>query len=180
MWSISSAGFFLWFQLFSTVTTDTQVITPMVYLYMQTFGAGNTVTERNAGLGATIRRHRVPAHLLPVHLPVREDHRRWCEGLIPPRQTVREGFSAQLLWLPSRGAKFLSFSTKIAYKTRKHSAIITITECFLAGAQGLELQCWIFVPCFPHYFVLFTAFSQPFIPVFRTIFCTSYRRQGTL
>lgn len=54
MWSISSVGFFLWSQLFSSVTTDTQVITPMVYLYMQTFGAGNTVTERNAGLGAAI------------------------------------------------------------------------------------------------------------------------------
>ncbi len=54
MWSISTMGFFLWSQLFSNVTTDTTVITPMVYLYMQTFGAGNTVTERNAGLGATI------------------------------------------------------------------------------------------------------------------------------
>lgn len=54
MWSISSVGFFLWSQLFSSVTTDTAVITPMVYLYMQTFGAGNTVTERNAGLGAAI------------------------------------------------------------------------------------------------------------------------------
>lgn len=54
MWSISSAGFFLWSQLFSMVTTNTSVITPMVYLYMQTFGAGNTVTERNAGLGAAI------------------------------------------------------------------------------------------------------------------------------
>ncbi len=54
MWSISSVGFFLWSQLFSNVTTDTAVITPMVYLYMQTFGAGNTVTERNAGLGAAI------------------------------------------------------------------------------------------------------------------------------
>lgn len=54
MWSISSVGFFLWSQLFSSVTTDTAVITPMVYLYMQTFGSGNTVTERNAGLGATI------------------------------------------------------------------------------------------------------------------------------
>ena len=50
----SSAGFFLWSQLFSSVTTDTAVITPMVYLYMQTFGSGNTVTERNAGLGAAI------------------------------------------------------------------------------------------------------------------------------
>ena len=54
MWSITSAGFFVWSQLFSTVTTDTTVITPLVYLYSQTFGAGNTVTERNAGLGAAI------------------------------------------------------------------------------------------------------------------------------
>lgn len=54
MWSITSVGFFVWSQLFSTVTTDTAVITPLVYLYMQTFGAGNTVTERNAGLGAAI------------------------------------------------------------------------------------------------------------------------------
>ena len=54
MWSISSVGFFLWSQLFSSVTTDTAVITPMVYLYMQTFGSGNSVTERNAGLGAAI------------------------------------------------------------------------------------------------------------------------------
>lgn len=54
MWSISSVGFFVWSQLFSSVTTDTSVITPLVYLYMQTFGSGNTVTERNAGLGAAI------------------------------------------------------------------------------------------------------------------------------
>ncbi|MEG0824620.1 MAG: sugar ABC transporter permease [Oscillospiraceae bacterium] len=54
MWSISCVGFFVWSQLFSSVTTDTSVITPLVYLYMQTFGSGNTVTERNAGLGAAI------------------------------------------------------------------------------------------------------------------------------
>lgn len=54
MWSITSAGFFVWSQLFSTVTADSQTITPMVYMYMQTFGTGNTVTERNAGLGAAI------------------------------------------------------------------------------------------------------------------------------
>jgi len=54
MWSITSAGFFVWSQLFSSVTTDTTVITPLVYLYAQTFGSGNTVTERNAGLGAAI------------------------------------------------------------------------------------------------------------------------------
>lgn len=54
MWSITSAGFFVWSQLFSTVTASNQTITPMVYMYMQTFGTGNTVTERNAGLGASV------------------------------------------------------------------------------------------------------------------------------
>lgn len=54
MWSVSSVGFFVWSQLFSTVTADTQTITPMVYMYLQIFGAGNMVTERNAGLGAAI------------------------------------------------------------------------------------------------------------------------------
>jgi len=54
MWSVSSVGFFVWSQLFSTVTADTQTITPMVYMYMQIFGAGNTVTERNAGIGAAV------------------------------------------------------------------------------------------------------------------------------
>ncbi|GHU74374.1 hypothetical protein AGMMS49992_15640 [Clostridia bacterium] len=54
MWSITSVGFFVWSQLFSTVTTDTTTITPMVYMYIQVFGAGNTITERNAGLGAAV------------------------------------------------------------------------------------------------------------------------------
>ncbi len=54
MWSITSVGFFVWSQLFSTVTADKSTITPLVYLYMQTFGSGNTVTDRNAGLGAAI------------------------------------------------------------------------------------------------------------------------------
>lgn len=54
MWSVSSVAFFVWSQLFSTVTADTATITPMVYMYMQIFGAGNTITERNAGLGAAI------------------------------------------------------------------------------------------------------------------------------
>ena len=44
MWSVSSVGFFVWSQLFSSVTADTQTITPMVYMYMQIFGAGNSVT----------------------------------------------------------------------------------------------------------------------------------------
>jgi multiple sugar transport system permease protein len=54
MWSITSVCFFIWSQLFSAVTVDNQTITPMVYLYLQTFGAGNSVTERNAGLGAAV------------------------------------------------------------------------------------------------------------------------------
>ena len=54
MWSVSCVGFFVWSQLFSTVTADTGTITPMVYMYLQVFGAGNAGTERNAGLGAAI------------------------------------------------------------------------------------------------------------------------------
>ena len=54
MWSVTSAGFFVWSQLFSTVTADTQTIVPISYLYVKLFGAGNTVTERDAGIGAAI------------------------------------------------------------------------------------------------------------------------------
>ena len=54
MWSVTSVGFFVWSQLFSTVTADTQTITPMVYMYMQVFGAGNSVTDHNAGMGAAV------------------------------------------------------------------------------------------------------------------------------
>lgn len=54
MWSITSVGFFVWSQLFSTVTADTPTITPMVYMYLNTFSTGNTITERNSGLGAAV------------------------------------------------------------------------------------------------------------------------------
>lgn len=54
MWSITSVGFFVWSQLFATVTADTQTITPMVFMYLHVFGAGNVVTERNAGIGAAV------------------------------------------------------------------------------------------------------------------------------
>ncbi|MDD4080639.1 MAG: sugar ABC transporter permease [Eubacteriales bacterium] len=54
MWTITSVGFFVWSQLFSTVTTDLDTITPMVYLYLQVFSTGNTVMEREAGLGAAV------------------------------------------------------------------------------------------------------------------------------
>lgn len=54
MWSVTSAGFFVWSQLFSTVTQDSATIVPISYLYTKLFGAGNTVTERDAGNGAAI------------------------------------------------------------------------------------------------------------------------------
>jgi multiple sugar transport system permease protein len=54
MWSITSVGFGVWSQLVSTVTASNQTITPMMYMYLHTFGTGNTVTERNAGLGAAV------------------------------------------------------------------------------------------------------------------------------
>lgn len=38
----------------STVTTDLDTITPMVYMYLQVFSAGNAVTAREAGLGAAV------------------------------------------------------------------------------------------------------------------------------
>lgn len=54
IWSVSSVAFFVWSQLFSTVTNDLQTITPMVYMYTQVFGSANDITERNAGLGAAV------------------------------------------------------------------------------------------------------------------------------
>ncbi|XCP84603.1 sugar ABC transporter permease [Roseburia hominis] len=54
MWSVSSAAFFVWSQLFSSVTANEATIVPVQYMYMHTFGAGNAVTERNAGYGAAI------------------------------------------------------------------------------------------------------------------------------
>jgi multiple sugar transport system permease protein len=54
MWSITSVGFFVWAQMFTSELAETSTITPVVYLYIQIFGAANAVTERNAGLGAAI------------------------------------------------------------------------------------------------------------------------------
>lgn len=54
MWSVSTAAFFVWSQLFSSVTANKGTIVPVQYMYMNIFGAGNAVTERNAGYGAAI------------------------------------------------------------------------------------------------------------------------------
>lgn len=54
MWTVSTAAFFVWSQLFSSVTANKATIVPVQYMYTQIFGAGNAVTERNAGYGAAI------------------------------------------------------------------------------------------------------------------------------
>lgn len=54
MWSVSTAAFFVWSQLFSSVTANKSTIVPVQYMYMNIFGAGNAVTERNTGYGAAI------------------------------------------------------------------------------------------------------------------------------
>lgn len=54
MWSISSVAFFIWSQLFSMVTADASTISPMYYMYIQLFSAGNAMTERNAGRAAAV------------------------------------------------------------------------------------------------------------------------------
>lgn len=54
MWSVSTAAFFVWSQLFSSVMANNATIVPVQYMYTQIFGAGNAVTERNAGYGAAI------------------------------------------------------------------------------------------------------------------------------
>lgn len=54
MWSISSLGFMVWGQLFATINEDIATISPMIYLYLQTFGMAEGMSQRNAGEGAAI------------------------------------------------------------------------------------------------------------------------------
>lgn len=55
MWSISTLGFMVWGQLFASIDEDLATITPMIYLYLQTFGVNDgTSGTRNAGEGAAI------------------------------------------------------------------------------------------------------------------------------
>ncbi len=54
MWSITCVGFFVWSQLFSTVTVSRQVVTPVVYMYQQAFGSTMVVTERYFGLASAV------------------------------------------------------------------------------------------------------------------------------
>lgn len=54
MWTVTTSAFFVWSQLFSSVTANKATIVPVQYMYLQIFGAGNAVTERNAGYAAAI------------------------------------------------------------------------------------------------------------------------------
>ncbi|MFI3202537.1 MAG: sugar ABC transporter permease [Eubacteriales bacterium] len=54
MWSVSTSAFFVWSQLFSSVTAGESTIVPVQYMYSQVFGAGNTATVRNSGYAAAI------------------------------------------------------------------------------------------------------------------------------
>lgn len=54
MWTVTTSAFFVWSQMFSSVTANKATIVPVQYMYTQIFGAGNAVTERNAGYAAAI------------------------------------------------------------------------------------------------------------------------------
>lgn len=53
MWSISVVSFYVWGQLFSTVNADLQTVSPVIYLYLHTFG-NEGFAELNAGVGAAV------------------------------------------------------------------------------------------------------------------------------
>ena len=54
MWTVTTSAFFVWSQLFSSVTANKATIVPVQYMYLQIFGAGNAVTDRYAGYAAAI------------------------------------------------------------------------------------------------------------------------------
>ncbi len=54
MWTVSTGGFFVWSQLFTSVNAGENVLVPVQYMYMQIFGATSIATETNAGYGAAI------------------------------------------------------------------------------------------------------------------------------
>jgi len=54
MWSISSASFFVWSQMFTSQNAEASTVTPVFYLFTMIFGATTAVTERDAGLGSAV------------------------------------------------------------------------------------------------------------------------------
>ena len=54
MWSIASASFFVWSQLFSGSEISSNVATPVFYLVNMIFGGNTVVTDRDAGVGSAV------------------------------------------------------------------------------------------------------------------------------
>jgi len=54
MWSIASASFLVWSQLFSGSEISSNVATPVFYLVNMIFGGNTVVTDRDAGVGSAV------------------------------------------------------------------------------------------------------------------------------
>ncbi len=54
LWTVSTAGFFVWSEVFSPINPDAEVMTPMVYMYMRAFGSGTAATNIDIGLSAAV------------------------------------------------------------------------------------------------------------------------------
>ena len=69
--------------------------------------------------------------------------------------------------------------TQISKKVPRTHRFGLFSELFWQGALGLELHSRNFALCFSRICMVFTAFSKPFIPIFRTIFRWLHSLQGT-
>ncbi len=54
LWTVSTAGFFVWSEVFAPINPNAEVITPMVYMYMRAFGSGTAATNIDMGLSAAV------------------------------------------------------------------------------------------------------------------------------
>ena len=54
MWTVFTAGYFIWAQLFSPINLSSDTVAPMNYMYDQVFGSqsgGSVVRDSGAGAG---------------------------------------------------------------------------------------------------------------------------------
>ncbi|MEG1874691.1 MAG: sugar ABC transporter permease [Angelakisella sp.] len=54
LWSVNTIGFFVWSKMFSPVITETETITPLVYMFDVVFGSRGSTAARDAGAGAAL------------------------------------------------------------------------------------------------------------------------------
>jgi len=52
LWSVSTAAFFIWSQMFSPLVPALQTVTPMIYMFQTIFGADLSVSVHDSGAGA--------------------------------------------------------------------------------------------------------------------------------